>query len=387
VRRHIVFVTPPTPGHVFPTLPLTEELIARGHRVSYVVGDDLVDTVRAAGAATLELQWTPGDVDESPADFTFDTLVAALAVYLDAAQASLPRIVSALRLDAPDLICCDSVPLGQLLAAMFRVPMVSLQPTFATNDHFTADRLVPGVDPAHPAFGTVMARTGSLFATYNVPPPSGPPTAGQTLVFIPKEFQIAGDTFDDSFHFIGPSAEGRPGADDWQPVDAGRVVLVSLGTAFNNRPEFFAAAADAFAGSDWQVVMAVGTHTDPAKVGAVPSNVQLASHVPQLAVLRHARAFVTHAGMGSTMEALYHRVPIVAVPQVSEQAVIAGRVQELGLGHDMGIGTPSAQDLRAAVEQVASAAPMRDRLADMRGAIDAAGGARSGADVVERLLA
>lgn len=380
-----MFVTPPTAGHVFPTLPLAQELIARGHRVSYVVGDDLAPTVQAAGAAVLGLDWTPGDVDESPADFTFEKLMAALTAYLAAAEASLPRIMSALRLDAPDLICCDSVPLGQLLAAMFGVPMVSLQPTFATNEHFTAERLVPGVDPAHPAFGGVMARMRSLFATYQVPAPSGPPPPGQTLVFIPKAFQIAGDTFDDSFHFIGPSAERRPGADDWQPAHAGRVLLVSLGTAFNNRPEFFAAAADAFGGTDWQVVMAVGKHTDPAKIGPVPANVRLAAEVPQLAVLRHASAFVTHAGMGSTMEALYHRVPVVAVPQVSEQAVIAGRVQELGLGHDMGRGTPTAVELRDAVERVASDAAVRSRLAEMRATIDDAGGAKTGADVVERL--
>ncbi|HEX2284565.1 MAG TPA: macrolide family glycosyltransferase [Mycobacterium sp.] len=386
MRRHIVFVTPPTPGHVFPTLPLAEELIARGHRVSYVVGDDLAATVQAAGAAVLGLDWTPDDVDESQADFTFETLMTALTVYLDAAESSLPRIVSALRLDAPDLICCDSVPLGQLLAAMFDVPMVSLQPTFATNEHFTADRLVPGVDPAHSAFGSVMARMGSLFATYQVPAPSGPPP-GPTLVFIPKEFQIAGDTFDESFHFIGPSAERRPGADDWQPADAGRLLLVSLGTAFNNRPDFFAAAAAAFAGTDWHVVMAVGKHTDQAKIGPVPPNVQLAADVPQLAVLRHASAFVTHAGMGSTMEALYHRVPVVAVPQVSEQAVIAGRVQELGLGHDMGVGTPSAQQLREAVERVASEEAVRARLDEMRATIDDAGGAKRGADVLERMLA
>lgn len=384
VRRHIVFVTPPTPGHVFPTLPLAEELIARGHRVSYVVGEDLAGTVRAAGAAVLPLDWQREDIDESPADFTFADLLTALGAYVDAAEASLLRIVGLLRPDAPDLVCCDSVPLGQLLAGMFGVPVVSLQPTFATNEHFPPDRLVPGVDPADPAFGGVMARVGSLFERYGVP--SDPPAPGETLVFLPKAFQICGETFDESYHFIGPSAERRPGADEWHPTGAGRVLLVSLGTAFNNRPEFFAAAAEAFAGSDWEVVMAVGKYTDRAKIGPVASNVQLAAQVPQLAVLRHASAFVTHAGMGSTMEALYHCVPIVAVPQVTEQVVVADRVEELGLGQSLGIGTPSAQELREAVEQLASDPAVQAQLTQMKAEIDSAGGAAVGADVIERHL-
>jgi len=45
-------------------------------------------------------------------------------------------------------------------------------------------------------------------------------------------------------------------------------------------------------------------------------------------VLRHARAFLSHAGMNSTMEALHYGVPLVALPQMPEQAANADRVVE-----------------------------------------------------------
>jgi MGT family glycosyltransferase len=197
--------------------------------------------------------------------------------------------------------------------------------------------------------------------------------------------QIAGDTFDETYRFIGPSV-GRARAREWDPPGDGPVLLVSLGTAFNNRPEFFRATADAFAGTRWQVVMAIGEHTDPDAVGPVPANVQIAARVPQPAVLRHATAFVSHAGMGSTMEALYHQVPLVAVPQVREQELNAARLQELGLGRHLPTRSPAPELLREAVEQVSDDPGIRARLADMRDAIRCAGGAAAGAEAVELYL-
>lgn len=123
------------------------------------------------------------------------------------------------------------------------------------------------------------------------------------------------------------------------------MLLVSLGTAFNRRPDFFTACADAFADTDWHVVMAIGEHTDPKGIGATAPNIEVASHVTQLAVLRHATAFLTHSGMGSTMEALYYQVPMIAVPQVHEQAVNAQRMQQLNLGRCLEGRMAAAQQL------------------------------------------
>jgi UDP:flavonoid glycosyltransferase YjiC (YdhE family) len=47
--------------------------------------------------------------------------------------------------------------------------------------------------------------------------------------------------------------------------------------------------------------------------------------VPQVAVLRHARVFVAHAGMGGTMEGLHFEVPVAALPQMAEQRANADR--------------------------------------------------------------
>ena len=49
--------------------------------------------------------------------------------------------------------------------------------------------------------------------------------------------------------------------------------------------------------------------------------------VPQLDILSQASVFITHAGMGGTGEAIYYGVPMIAIPQMEEQAITARGVQ------------------------------------------------------------
>jgi UDP:flavonoid glycosyltransferase YjiC (YdhE family) len=54
--------------------------------------------------------------------------------------------------------------------------------------------------------------------------------------------------------------------------------------------------------------------------------------VPQLDILSQASVFITHAGMGGTGEAIYYGVPMIAIPQMEEQAITARQIEKLGLG-------------------------------------------------------
>lgn len=384
---HVLFTTPPTPGHVYPTLPLVEELIDRGHRVTYISGRSLAPELRLAGASVVDLGWEPDTSALAAAGFTAETLSADLLAFLAAARTLTPHLLDVLAADPPDIVCADSVPLGGLLAGIFEAPMVSLVPTLATNAAFTPGELIEGFTPGHPGMLRYFAELTDWFTSYGQPVPTGhdidSAPKSPSLVFVPREFQIAGDTFDDSFRFIGPSVPQRSRhTPHWQPPPSGApVLLVSLGTAFNNQPDFFASCADAFADSAFHVLMAVGSHIDPAELGPLTTNIEIHRRVPQLAVLRHAAAFITHAGMGSVTEALYHQVPTVAVPQVREQAVNASRIEQLGLGARLDAPTPD--HLRGVTERIASDPGIRANLAVMKHAIDEAGGATAGADVIE----
>lgn len=243
---------------------------------------------------------------------------------------------------------------------------------------------MPGFEDAGPLFAGYGAKAAELFAEHRLP--AGGPAPALTLVFLPREFQLAADTFDDSYQFIGP-ALSRARATDWRPpADDAPVLLVSLGTAFNNRPEFFATCLEAFRDTNRQVVMAIGEHVDRTEIGAAAANFEIAARIPQQAVLQHATAFLTHAGMGSVMEALYHQVPLLAAPQVHEATINANRVTELGLGYRLDTNSPTPDQLRDHIERLAADTTIRANLTIMRQAIRTAGGAEAGATAVERLL-
>ena len=211
----------------------------------------------------------------------------------------------------------------------------------------------------------------------------GPP-APFNIVFLPREFQPMGATFDDRFRFVGPSVGGRDSEGESVREGTGPLLFISLGTSpLNCQPDFFRMCLDAFGGSDWDVAMAVGEQTNLADLGTIAPNVRVLPLLPQLQVLRQTAVFITHAGMNSAMEALYFAVPMLAVPQQPEQAATAQRLEELGLGRQLAPEDVGPDALRAAVAALHTDAQVRRNLAAMSGIVRSAGGAVAAADAIE----
>ena len=157
-------------------------------------------------------------------------------------------------------------------------------------------------------------------------------------------------------------------------LEGGPVAYVSLGTVYNERPDFFRTVLRAFGGTGWRVVVATGEWVEAGDLGPVPDNVILRPWVPQLEMLAKADVFVSHGGMNSTMEALAHAVPLVVVPQQSEQRVTADRVVELRLGRRLDPDDVTPESLLEAVGTLASEPGLAERVAAMRKAALAGGG-------------
>jgi MGT family glycosyltransferase len=65
--------------------------------------------------------------------------------------------------------------------------------------------------------------------------------------------------------------------------------------------------------------------------GWARSNVAIESYVDQWEVLREAGVFITHHGMNSTHEAVFHGVPMIAYPFFMDQPAMADRCRKFGL--------------------------------------------------------
>ncbi|MFI8237143.1 macrolide family glycosyltransferase [Streptomyces sp. NPDC085866] len=395
---HVAFFALPGHGHVNPALGVAEELTHRGHRVTFATTDRFAAAVAETGAAPLRYESTMDGLPakDSAADrpdrFGSDDLARVLRDLLRETLAVLGPLDRAFAQDRPDLVVYDD-PSGwgaRLIATRRGIPALPYRTTFAAGPDWSLARHRTDVDPLHPETMRVFHGVATMLARLKVP--LGPKElmtgseSGPALVCIPREFQFRGETFGEDFHFVGPCLARRASDGEWRATGERPLVLVSLGTIHNDDVGFFQTCVNAFADLSWDVVMAVGDRVDPGALSGVPAHVEVRSHVPQLQVLRQADLFVTHAGMGSVMESLSFGVPMVAIPQMSEQRANADRLVELGLGVMLHRTKVTAGSLREAARTVLGDSSYADRVRDMRGHIRRAGGAPAAADVIESML-
>lgn len=96
---------------------------------------------------------------------------------------------------------------------------------------------------------------------------------------------------------------------------------------------------------EMQAVISIGSELRIEDFHSVPANVLLVNKAPQLEMLKRARMMITHGGLGTIKECIWHGVPMIVFPFESEQPGNAARVAHHGLGL---IGNPQ----RVSVNQI-----------------------------------
>ncbi|MEU1800147.1 macrolide family glycosyltransferase [Streptomyces sp. NPDC019937] len=386
-RAHIAMVGIPAISHTLPSLEVIRELVARGHRVTYANDSYLADVIEPTGAELVPYDSTlpvaHHDWPEGP--------IAQMTVFLDDAIQALPQLRAAYDDDPADLYLYDiGAYAGRALAERQGRPAVQLSPTFVAWEGYEQEvaahiMALPGADGYQTKFAAWLAGCGAV--TTDVNAFCGPP--GRAVALIPRAMQPNADRVDEKVvTFVGPCLGDRADQGRWErPAGAERVLLVSLGSAFTRQPDFYRACLAAFGDlPGWHVVLQIGRHVDPAELGEIPGNVDVRSWVPQLAILKQADAFVTHAGMGSSGEGLYCGLPMIAVPQASEQPMNADRLVELGVARRVDTADATAEVLRAALLDLTTDEAVARRVAEVRDQARAEGGTARAADLIEEML-
>jgi MGT family glycosyltransferase len=391
--KHVAFFNIPAIGHVYPTLAVVAELVRRGHRVTYATIDKRAALLEAAGAEVVPYRSSrPGDSDpDMRAPRRGEYISQSLLCFLEEAEATLPQLEPRYAGDPPDLIVHDRMSFaGRVYAAKHNLPTIQLWPMLVSNENWSMSQTPGGFDPTHPSYVAYLAKLNAFLASHGLsltPDEFLTPAPARHLAFFPRAFQYQGELYDDRYRFVGPCIRARSGTPAWRPAASDRpVLLVSMGTVYNRLPAFYRMCLRAFAGSRWQVVVAVGERMQPRALGPVPDNAEVHQFVPQLDVLAHATVFLSHAGMGGAMEALSEGVPQVTLPQTLEQEANAERLAQLGLGVRLPATRLTPAALRETVERVAADGAVASRLRAMRAELRAAGGTPTAADVIEDCL-
>lgn len=392
-RAHIAMFSIAAHGHVNPSLEVIRELVARGHRVTYAIPPVLAEKVAGTGAEVKLWTSTLPTPDDDPAAWG-TTLLDNVEPFLADAIQALPQLIEAYEGDEPDLVLHDitSYP-ARVLAHRWGVPAISLSPNLVAWDGYEEEVAEPmWAEPRKTERGQAYYARFHAWLEENGITEHPDPFLGRparSLVLIPKALQPNADRVDETVHTFVGACQGERGAEgEWRrPADAEKVVLVSLGSSFTKRPDFYRECVKAFGDlPGWHLVLQIGKHVDPAELGDVPANVEVRSWIPQLAVLKQADLFVTHAGAGGSQEGLATATPMIAVPQAVDQFGNADMLQGLGVARHLTAEEATAEALREAALALVDDPEVARRLKEIQAQMAQEGGTKRAADLIEAEL-
>lgn len=382
----IVFFCIPAHGHTNPTLGVVRELISRGHQLWYYSYNVMREKIEATGATfvscdeyDMEQKLEPKDAARVGKDLAFST-----KILVDTTLALDDNVCADMEQMKPDCIVADSMAVwGKAVALKLGIPFVSSTTTFAFNQH-SAKIMKQSVGEllrmifSMPKIGKDIKRLQDKgYPIKSVLDIIQNDDNTHTVVYTSAQFQPCAETFSDKYAFVGPSI--RP-AESEIVKTKDKLVYISMGTVNNDMLSLYNKCIEAFAKTDYQVIMSVGDLVPMEKFGTLPENIAVYSSVDQIAVLEKADVFISHCGMNSVNESLYFSVPLVMLPQTTEQGGVAERVSQLGAG--MKLEKKDATSILNAVDTVLANKSYQENAATIAEGFKRCTGAKGAADKI-----
>jgi MGT family glycosyltransferase len=378
----------PEHGHMNATYPVVAELVRRGERVVYYATEPYRERVEATGAEYRSY----GNAEDFCPPAHAGGLYSVMAWEIGLAETLLPRLLEDLRQLAPDYLLIDSMCVwGHLARQVLGIPGATLGSVFVPDDRIVTveelmqqaygrapkDVLLAGIDALNTYlqiaqridrhFGTESPNLVQFFASRQA----------LNIVFTSRYFHLAGDQFDESYRFVGPTLDTPSRKTGDRPL-----VYISMGTIFNDQPDFYRGCFAALGGGPYDVVLSAGGGR--VGLGAPPPNFTVCEFVDQCEVLSRASVFISHGGMNSASESLWNEVPMLVFPQHGDQHLVATRVEELGAGLVLRPPDVDPARLRAAVDLLLSEPRFREGAGKVAESFRSAGGHRRAAHEIMR---
>jgi len=374
--RHIAFFSFPHFPHINPTLSLVATLIRRGHRVSYVTADRFAANVTELGAEVLSCQ-DPLKLEGYPSsvvDWTIRIISDTAAFYEH---------------NRPDLVVYDSMcHAGRIFAREQRIPAIQTSPAFAVNElEFTVQ--VPAVE-LRELILEGDRRTDRLFEHRGIAKQNCEfHREALNICFYPKAFELAGNEGDTTLFYAGRCAPERPYRQAWKSSScSGRpLLIVSTSTFYTQTADYFRMCIEALSGLKWHVVLAIGHNNDAAAFGPLPPHFEIVQNVPQIQILPYASMMICLGGMITTVEAMYHGVPLIMLTHGHPEPEWYGNTfEKLGLGIHIREHETNVAALRSAVLRISESAEIADGVRHMQRVVRKDSGGEETANRIEDYL-
>lgn len=330
-------------GHFQPLAPFARAAQSAGHTVAFAGQEKMLPVIEAAGFAAFgaggpTLQSIPRRVELLPVDPQREDRALRDAF---ATRVARQRAAALLVLCAswhPDLIVCDEVDFGAMLAAeQLGIPYAAVE--VMASGAFVRKEVV----------GEALNR---LRAEAGLPADADLRMLHRYLVLSPFPPRLRSPQYPPAAttHAVRPVF--HPREDPWQPAFAQKApcIYFTLGTIFNvESGDLFERVLAGLRGLPNPVIATVGREIDPAVFGPQAENVRIERFLPQEELLPYCALTISHGGSGSVVGALAFGVPMLLLPMGADQPLNAARCVDLGVARVLDPVDCTPQTIRNAV--------------------------------------
>jgi MGT family glycosyltransferase len=401
----VLVYTSPARGHLYPVVPIVQELHRRGHEVPLHTLRCEVQTVRELGIAAepISAQVERVELDDYRARSIPAAGRRALATFAARSVHEAPDLSRAIDDHRPDALLIDVNCWGAATVAQASgLPWAMYSPYLLMLRSREAPPFGLGLAPRGDALGaardallrrigragldrTVMpsinrlraqhglARLRHFEALFTQPP--------LLLALTAEGFEYPRSDWPANVRMIGPLNWSPPQpAPPWLAEVPDPVVLVTGSTERQHDERLLHVALGALPGAGISVIGTSTTH-DPDSF-RVPPGSRVVRFLSHETVLARAVCVVCHGGMGITQKALAAEVPVVVVPFGRDQMETARRVELAGAGVRLSARRLNAVRLVAAVHTAIGCGAGAARVSR---AYAAAGGPTAAVDAIEAI--
>ena len=371
-------------GHAEPLVPIASAVQAAGHSVAFAGRRSAVTPLEVHGFTLFP---DPANATSGPATTTplleID-MEREFAVLRDAYADRFARVAATRLLQLneewqPDVVACDEVDFGSMIAAeRLGLPHATVLVT-ATGSFVRPEVVAKPLDALRAKHGLPADPGLAMLARDLVLSPFPPSFRDPACPLPPNTLSIRSGTVDSA-----AAADAPP----WVPPRPDRPnVYFTLGTVFNEESgDLFTRVLAGLRELPINVVVTIGRGLDAEVVGRQPENVQVERYIPQSALLPSCDLMINHGGSGSVIGALAHGVPMVVLPLGADQPLNAARCEELNVGIVLDAVTATSESVTEAATTVLREPNYRVAAQRIRDEIAALPGAEAAVPLLEGLL-
>jgi UDP:flavonoid glycosyltransferase YjiC (YdhE family) len=408
-KKKVLFLIPPTSGHINPLICIANELLKRNLHVVFFGNEKHRVSIEKSGVeyraySNFDMESMIIDSNDTPLNF--------FKLLLDTSSNLLPELIKFCEEEQPDMIIYDQVSLhARYLINYLEIQQSKNKLNFKMPKHIfifasfaTIGDLYPNKDELKIMIGgfsfkmivdfiklnikqSKLNRKHGINFPFDLPKITGP-GSDINLCCVFHELQPRADNMIDQIKFVGccivedvrnievKNEKLNSILNEFEIINPSylnslnkkhekKLIYASLGTLFNNKVNLNEKIIDAFKilsqkNNKLEFLISVGKDNYELfknkinnKLLSIPDNILILSSVPQIEILKRASLFITHAGMNSTSETIHYGVPVICLPLHADQPLVAIRIcDELNFGKRLDTINFSPEQLSSSIIEV-----------------------------------